>query len=99
MTVAPPLVADLESRWHSLHDLDRAQAVKSIHPGSVVLSELLPIIVDPSFTSRSGATRRLFACSSGTVEYARSCPSGQDGRDPPHSPPPRGDCVDRKSTR
>ena len=40
MTVAPPLVADLQSRWYSLHDLDRAQAVKSIHQSGVSLRAL-----------------------------------------------------------
>ena len=37
MTIAPPLVADLQSRWCSLHDLDRAQAIKSIHQSGVSL--------------------------------------------------------------
>jgi lambda repressor-like predicted transcriptional regulator len=40
MTIAPPLVADLQSRWYSLHDLDRAQAVKSIHQSGVSLRAL-----------------------------------------------------------
>ena len=40
MTIAPPLVADLQSRWCSLHDLDRAQAIKSIHQSGVSLRAL-----------------------------------------------------------
>jgi hypothetical protein len=40
MTTFPPLVADLQIRWHSLHDLDRAQAVKSIHQSGVSLRAL-----------------------------------------------------------
>ena len=40
MTIAPALVADLQSRWYSLHDLDRAQAVKSIHQSGVSLRAL-----------------------------------------------------------
>jgi lambda repressor-like predicted transcriptional regulator len=40
MTLAPPLVADLQSSWCSLHDLDRAQLLKSIHQSGVSLRAL-----------------------------------------------------------
>jgi DNA-binding transcriptional MerR regulator len=40
MTIVPALVTDLKARWYSLHDLDRAQAVRVIHQLGVSLREL-----------------------------------------------------------
>lgn len=33
-------IADLQSRWHTLNDLDRAQAIKVIHQSGVSLRKL-----------------------------------------------------------
>jgi len=40
MTDTSFAIADLQSRWHILHDLDRAQAIKSIHQAGVSLRKL-----------------------------------------------------------
>jgi transposase-like protein len=44
MTNASRAIADLRSRWCTLHDLDRAQAIKSIHQSGVSLRELAPLL-------------------------------------------------------
>ena len=40
MTYASFAIADLQSRWYTLDDLDRAQAIKSIHQSGVSLRKL-----------------------------------------------------------
>jgi lambda repressor-like predicted transcriptional regulator len=40
MNVASSLIADLQTSWYSLHDLDRAQELKSIHQSGVSLRVL-----------------------------------------------------------
>jgi len=40
MNVASSLIADLQTSWYSLHDLDRAQLLKSIHQSGVSLRVL-----------------------------------------------------------
>src|ERR1039458_8694604 len=40
MTISSSAVADLQGKWHTLHDLDRARAVYAIHQAGVSLREL-----------------------------------------------------------
>ena len=40
MTISSSAVADLQGKWHTLHDLDRARAVYMIHQTGVSLREL-----------------------------------------------------------
>jgi lambda repressor-like predicted transcriptional regulator len=40
MTHPHHAVADLQSRWQALHDLDRAQAIKAIHQSGMSLRNL-----------------------------------------------------------
>lgn len=53
MTDTERAVADLQSRWYTLHDLDRAQSIKSIHESGMSLKELAPLLnCSPSLLSR-----------------------------------------------
>lgn len=52
MTDTERTIADLQSRWFMLHDLDRAQAIKSIHESGMRLKELAPLLnCSPSLLS------------------------------------------------
>jgi hypothetical protein len=52
MNVISSLISDLQTSWCSLHDLDRAQAVKIIHQLGVSLRELAPLLnCSPSLLS------------------------------------------------
>jgi hypothetical protein len=46
-------VANLQSRWHAIHDLDRAQAIKSIYQSGMTLRELAALLNwSPSLLTR-----------------------------------------------
>ena len=52
MTDTERAVADLQSRWYMLHDLDRAQAIKSLQESGMSLTELAPLLnCSPSLLS------------------------------------------------
>ncbi len=40
MTISSPAVADLQGKWHTLNDLDRARAVFNIHHAGITLRAL-----------------------------------------------------------
>jgi AraC-like DNA-binding protein len=44
MTDAGIAVRELRSQWYTLHDLDRAQAIKTIHQSGIRLKELAALL-------------------------------------------------------
>lgn len=53
MTDLNPAVTDLQSRWHTLCDVDRALAVQSMHLEGLSLQKLAPLLnCSPSLSSR-----------------------------------------------
>lgn len=91
-------LADLWSRWHTLDDLDRAQAIKSNHQSGVSLRKLASFLnCSPSLLThllqvgQAPLEDRVLA-RRGELSAGHCAPRQGDG-DSPHRPAPRGDCL------